>query len=171
MRSSLIPTLLLLALVSCNDGGGPTPTYINALVGGKYWSGPASEGVVVYPAGIPNGPGLIYTNAAHTIPGGKQFLALGLPTAPAVGSYAVDGLTAFATYSACPDQDLPDCIYWRQVPGDPGTLTITHIEPTTGLIEGTFGFTAYLLGDSTAEKKSIADGQFAIVAPSAFIPE
>ena len=66
MRSSLIPTLLLLALVFCNDGGGPTPTYINALVGGKYWSGPASEGVVVYPAGIPNGPGLIYTIAAHT---------------------------------------------------------------------------------------------------------
>jgi hypothetical protein len=171
MRRPLISTFLLLSLLACSSGEGGASTYISAQVGGKYWSGPASDGVLVYTAEIPDGPGFVSTVAAHTIAGGKEFLALGLPTPPAVGSYSLDGLAAFATFSACPDQDLADCIYWKQVPGDPGTLSITHIEPTTGLIEGTFAFTAYLLGDSTAAKKSIMQGQFAIVAPSVFILE
>jgi len=171
MRRTLIAVSLLSGLVACGDGEGPVPSYIHAQVGGSYWSAPASEGVVVFPGAVPDGPGVIYTAAMRTVGGGTQILSLDLPNPPSVGSYPLDDLTAFATFASCPTQNVADCAYWTPVPGHPGTLAITHIEPTTGLIEGTFVFTGYLLGDSTATTKSITQGQFSILAPSVFILE
>ena len=164
MRRSLIALLLLMSIAACNDGPGVAPTYIHAQVDGKYWTGSASTGVVVYPGGVPDGPGFIYTVATHSISGGKEFLSLDLPTAAAVGSYPIDGAAATGTFAACPNQDLVDCIYWRPVAGHPGTLTITRVDPATGSIEGTFSFTAYMLGDSTKLTKSLTQGQFSITA-------
>lgn len=171
MHRPLIALLLVAAVVACNDGEGVAPTYIHAQVGGKYWSGPASEGTVVYPGGAPDGAGLIYTVATHSISGGKEFLSLDLPTTPSIGSYPLDGISAFATFAACPDQDLADCIYWKPVAGHAGTLSITHVDPATGLIEGTFSFTGYLLRDTTKATKSITEGQFSITAGSVFLLE
>jgi len=171
MRRSLIALLLFATVTACNDGPGAAPAYIHAQVDGKYWTGPASEGVVVYPIDAPDGAGLIYTVATHSISGGKEFISLDLPTAAAIGSYPLDGVAATATFAACPEPDAADCIYWRPVAGHGGTLTITNVDAATGLIEGTFSFTAYLLGDTTKVTKSITQGQFSISAPTAFVLE
>ena len=81
-------------------------------------------------------------------------LSLLLPMPPDLGAHALDGSTAMASFGSCPDDILADCIGWTAVAEDPGTLTIDRVDPTTGLIEGDFAFTA---------------GHFRIYAPSVFI--
>ncbi len=168
MRHTLISALTLVTLAACNDSGDPTRTYINARIDGTYWSGPASEGQVVYTVEGPAGPGIIVSIASIRVGSGSQVLSLGLVNPPALGTAALDGAAGRGSWNSCPNNILADCASWSAIPSDPGTLTITKIDPGTGLIEGTFSFTAYLLGNSTAAKKSITEGQFAILAPSVF---
>jgi hypothetical protein len=165
MRHTLIATIVLLALPGCASNDGPIPTYITATVAGSHWTGPASEGMVVYTPDAPDGPGFIYSIASHPATGGVEYLAIDLPNGATTGSFPLDGLTATAAFAFCPGPQQADCSAWKPVGGHPGTLTITRFEAETGLIEGTFSFTGYLAGDSTAATKTITNGLFSIVAP------
>lgn len=88
-----------------------------------------------------------------------------------VGTSAIDGEEAAASFSSCPNDVLADCIGWEAIPSDPGTLEITAIDAGTGRITGTFSFTGYVLGDSTGTTKNFTAGSFDIRAPGVFALE
>ena len=171
MRRSLIALMAMLSLVGCTDGEGPGAPFIRATVDGKVWIAEAQEGTVVYVVDDPDGAGKIFTIASRHLGGGSQYITLNLPMPPAIGTYQLDGAAAHATYASCPDDVLADCISWSAVAAHPGTLIIDRIDPVDGVIEGSFVFDGYALGNPEGTSKSFTGGRFRIYAPSVFILE
>lgn len=168
MRRSLTAVFLLAALAGCGDGEGEGGSFIRASFDGALWSAEASEGQVVY---LVEGPDGVSSRASRPVGGGSQFISLTLPFPPDLGTHALDGITAYAAYGSCPNDELADCIYWSAVAEHPGTLTIDRTDPESGLIEGAFSFIGYALGDPEGEAKVFSSGRFRIYAPSVFILE
>lgn len=171
MRRSLLALIAALSLAGCGDGEGSGTPFIRASFDGKLWSAEAQEGTVVYVAEDPDGAGKLFTIASRRVGGGSQYLSMNLPMPPAVGAYALDGQAALATFASCPNDVLGDCISWTAVPEHPGTLIIDRIDPVDGLIEGSFVFNGYALGNPEGPSKSFTAGRFRIYAPSVFILE
>lgn len=171
MRRSVMVTLLAFALLSCGDGEGAPHSYIRASIDGIVWSATATEGQVIYTVEEPAGPGIIVSIASRRQGAGSQTLVLGLDNPPALGTIALDGVAGRASYLSCPNDILADCAPWYAIPSDPGSVTITRIEPASGLIEGTFAFTGHLLADSTGPTEAFTAGRFVIFAPGVFILE
>ncbi len=169
MRRTLTAALVLISLAACGDGEGKAGAYIRASFDGGTWSAAATEGEIAYY--VESGSGGIFTIASRQIGAGSQFLALVLPMPPDLGTHALNGSTAMASFGSCLDDILADCIGWEAVAEDPGTLTIDQVDPTTGLIEGDFAFTAYTFGDPAGSTKVFTAGHFRIYAPSVFILE
>ena len=157
-------TLLCCALLvaGCGDEEGPA-SYIATTIDGVEWRGMVEEAQPVYTVT----GNWVSAVGFRKVSGGGQLFYLNLPFPPSVGSWALGTDTAFASWMACPDQDL-DCIYYPAVESDPGVLTITAIEPNSGRIQGTFSFTGYALGDTLNPTKSFTNGTFDIRAPAAF---
>lgn len=170
MRRTLTPLLATIVLASCGGDEG-ADTFIRANLGGALWSAAAAEGIVVYSVDFPDGGAEISVIASKRIGAGSQFIALNLPIPPDVGSYPLDGTTTRVAYASCPDNVLADCIYWSSVTQHPGTLTIDHVDPEAGIIEGDFAVTGYALGDTTGTTKLFTGGHFRIHAPSVFTLE
>ena len=171
MRRSLITLMTMLSLAGCGDGDGSGTPFIRASFDGQLWSAEAQEGTLVYGAGSPDSGGTVWTLASRKAGGGSQFIAMNLPMPPSIGTHAINGSTALATYASCPNDVLADCIYWAAVAEHPGTLIIDRIDPVDGLIEGSFMFNGYALGNPAGSSKSFTAGRFRIYAPSVFILE
>lgn len=171
MRRSLIALFATLSLAGCGDGEGTGTAFIRASFDGKMWSAEAQEGTVVYGVGSPDSGGTIWTLARRPYGGGSQFIALNLPMTPTIGTHPLNGSTALATFASCPNDVVGDCIYWSAVAEHPGTLIIDRIDPVDGLIEGSFVFNGYALGNPEGPSKSFTAGRFRIYAPSVFILE
>ncbi len=169
MRRTLTAALLLVSLVACGDGEGERGAYISASFDGRTWNAEATEGEIAYY--VESGSDGIFTIASRQIGAGSQFIALVLPMPPDLGTHALDGSTARASFGSCLDDILADCIGWTAVAEDPGTLTIDQVDPNTGLIEGDFAFTGYPFGDPAGSTKAFTTGHFRIYAPSVFILE
>jgi hypothetical protein len=167
MRRSVI-LLGLLALLGCGDGEGDGTSFIRVTVDGVVWSAEASEGEVAYY--VEGGDGIV-SLAIRTRSGIDQIVSIVLPLPPELGDHPLDGATARAAYSACPNYLESDCIYYEAVAEYPGTLTISHVDPSTGVIEGSFSFVGRALGDPEGEAKPVTAGKFRIFAPSVFILE
>lgn len=171
MRRSLIALIVTLAIAGCGNGEGSGAPFIRTSVDGQVWSAEAQEGTVVYLAGDPDGAGKIFTLATRSVGGGTQRLTMNLPMPPAIGTYALDGTAALATFQSCPNNVAGDCISWSAVPEHPGTLIIDRVDPVDGVIEGAFVFTGYALGNPAGASKSFGAGRFRIHAPSVFVLE
>ncbi|MEO6066367.1 MAG: hypothetical protein ABIQ41_00130 [Gemmatimonadales bacterium] len=167
MRRTLILIAFCTTLAACG-GGEEDSSYIRAMIDGSMWSAEASEGEVVY---LVDGPDGIVSVASRTVGGGSQIFSVVLPNPPGLGTTSLDGSAAHAAYSTCPNVDLADCASWVAIASDPGILTITRIEPNTGLIEGGFAFRGHLLGQPVGPTKTISSGWFVVYAPSVFILE
>ena len=171
MRRSVLTLIALLCVAGCGDGEGTGNAFIRATFDGRVWSAEAQEGIVVYDVDSPDAGGTVWSLASRPAGRGSQYLALNLPMPPAIGTYALDGSTARATFGSCPGGDVADCISWSAVAQHPGTLIIDRIDPAEGLIEGSFVFNGYALGDPDGPSKSFLAGRFRIYAPSVFILE
>ena len=171
MRRSLTLLVALLSLAACSDGEGPGTPFIRVTLDGQPWSAEAQEGTVVFPPADPDGAGRIFTLASRPYGGGSQILTMDLPMPPALGTYALDGVTAAATFTSCPNDVLADCIGWSAVAEHPGALIIDRIDPVDGVIEGAFVFNGYALGNPLGQSKSFTAGRFRIRAPSVFVLE
>ena len=166
MRRTLILIAFCTTLAACG-GGEEDSSYIRAMIDGSMWSAEASDEVVY----LVDGPDGIVSVASRTVGGGSQIFSVVLPNPPGLGTTSLDGSAAHAAYSTCPNVDLADCASWVAIASDPGILTITRIEPNTGLIEGGFAFRGHLLGQPAGPTRMISSGWFVIHAPSVFILE
>ena len=159
-------TLIAAALLGACGSEEGEGAYIRVTVDGVVWEGAAMEGQVVYAAGGSS----IYVPAFGSAGGDEQSLHLSLPNPPALGTIALDGNTASATWAVCSDLEGP-CTDHRAVPSHPGSLTIASIEPNSGRMSGTFTFTGFPSGDTLAVAKTFTSGTFSVLVPDAFTLE
>lgn len=163
MPRALTLALFTAGLLACNGDESSASPFLSATVDGHAWYARTSEGIVVYDVDHPDDGGYVYAISVTPQGKGERFIALNLPYPVVPGRYRVGASVAYAAYAVCPTAvGEPDCQIWGAIPDDAGTLEITSVDSTTGMVEGALSFTGYLGNTPEGSKASIARGRFAL---------